>query len=40
MHLDVHPENASAIAFYETLGFAPVISDDLPAGSLTMARRF
>ncbi|ODT22483.1 MAG: GNAT family N-acetyltransferase [Kaistia sp. SCN 65-12] len=40
MHLDVHPDNASAIAFYEKLGFAPVLSDELPAGSLTMARRF
>ena len=29
-----------AIAFYRKLGFAPVISDDLPSGGLTLARRF
>jgi ribosomal protein S18 acetylase RimI-like enzyme len=40
MHLDVSPQNDRAIAFYEKLGFAPVLSDDMPAGSLTMARRF
>jgi ribosomal protein S18 acetylase RimI-like enzyme len=40
MHLEVHSTNKDAIAFYETLGFAPVLSDELPAGGLTMARRF
>ena len=40
MHLDVSPHNHSAIAFYRKLGFAPVISDELPSGGLTMARRF
>lgn len=40
MHLDVSPQNHSAIAFYEKLGFAPVRSDELPPGGLTMARRF
>jgi len=40
MHLDVSPQNQAAIAFYEKLGFAPVISDELPAGGLTMARKF
>jgi len=40
MHLDVSPQNHAAIAFYEKLGFAPVVSDELPAGGLTMARRF
>jgi ribosomal protein S18 acetylase RimI-like enzyme len=38
LHLQVHPKNAGAQKFYRGLGFAPLLSADLPGGTLFMAR--
>jgi ribosomal protein S18 acetylase RimI-like enzyme len=40
MHLDVHPDNGNAQAFYRKLGFKAVSGADLPDSSLFMAKRF
>ena len=38
MHLQVHPENMRAQAFYRALGFVSLTSDELPADTHFMAR--
>lgn len=40
LHLQVNPKNTSAQAFYESLGFVPLSSPDLPDDTLFMACRF
>jgi ribosomal protein S18 acetylase RimI-like enzyme len=40
VHLQVHPTNAAAQAFYGNLGFVRLSSSDLPADTLFMGYRF
>jgi ribosomal protein S18 acetylase RimI-like enzyme len=40
VHLQVHPKNAAAQAFYRHLGFVPLASPDLPADTMFMGYRF
>ena len=37
LHLQVNPKNYEAQAFYHSLGFAPLVSPDLPVDTLFMA---
>lgn len=40
IHLQVSPKNAAAQAFYQTLGFVPLSSPDLPQDTLFMGYQF
>jgi ribosomal protein S18 acetylase RimI-like enzyme len=40
VHLQVHPKNLAAQAFYSNLGFVPLSSPDLPDDTLFMGYRF
>lgn len=40
MHLQVDPRNRRALGFYTALGFETLTSPDLPAGVVTVAKRF
>ena len=40
VHLQVHPENAAARAFYRNLGFVPLSSPDLPEDAMFMGYQF